>query len=203
MLLRPTNASHDSKLYISLHNIIKVFVVAAHFLPSVILFALRKVHAPSFLDKSAIPFSKCKRASLSRAKSSRPRSSTQQVVSAQTAHLGYVPTLFAPRPNSITWSVQDNFHAPAPLDQSHRLPRDSYTRDQLRPGGANGIGLIVSGVLSGRGGQIIALDAKSKDDELRVQHQVRLGVPVEQGVGTALGGDEVYFSTPCKFGSAF
>ena len=143
---------------------------------------------------------------LSRVKNSRPRSSTQQMVSAQTARLGHVPTLFVPRPNPkflITWSIQVNFHAPAPLDQSHKLPRDSHTRDQLWPAGANGIGLIVSGVLSGRGGQIIVLDPKSKDDELRVRHQVRLGVPVEQGVGTAVGGDEAYFSTPCKFGSAF
>ena len=101
--------------FTSLHNIVKVFVVAAHFLPSVILFALRKVHAPSFLDKNAIPSSKRKRASLSRAKSCRLRSSTQQMVSVQRARLEYVPTLFAPRPNPkssvslITRSIPGQF----------------------------------------------------------------------------------------------
>ena len=101
--------------FTSLHNIIKILVVVAHFLPSVILFALRKVHAPSFLDKSAIPFSKRKRASLSRAKSCRLRSSTQQMVSVQTARLEYGPTWFAPRPNPkssvslITRSIPGQF----------------------------------------------------------------------------------------------
>ena len=41
---RPTIPS-----FTSLHNIIEAFVVAANFVPSMILFALRKVHAPSFL----------------------------------------------------------------------------------------------------------------------------------------------------------
>ena len=86
------------------------------------------------------------------------------------ARLKSIPTFFLPRIESREFCFLDhtihnrtNFHAAVPLNQGYRLPRDCHTvaHGRPRPGGANGINLIATCVLSGK-------DVKSKGGELRV-----------------------------------
>ena len=87
------------------------------------------------------------------------------------ARLKSIPTFFLPRIESREFCFLDhtthnrtNFHAAVPLNQGYRLPRDCHTlaHGKPRPGGANGINLIATCVLSGK-------DVKSKGGELRVR----------------------------------
>jgi malonyl CoA-acyl carrier protein transacylase len=116
---------------------------------------------------------------ISRAKSSgrltscRSRFTTQRMVSVMNGLLEvlFQPVSFQERISgvlsSITRSITEQiFTLPLHWTKAIDFPETATHAIDFGPGGANGVGPIVSRILSGRGVRVIVLGDKSKGDEL-------------------------------------
>ena len=118
--------------------------------PRGLITTVREVCAPSVLDRG-----------------------TQQMVSARTACLKPIPTLFASRTEPQEFYFFDHTVHNSKISRPSTESGPQTSQRQLHiqpasPGEVNRICLIASRILSRRGARVIGLDVKSKDDGLRV-----------------------------------
>ncbi|KAF9648674.1 fatty acid synthase [Thelephora ganbajun] len=169
----------NSKLCISLHNSIKAFVVTG---PSRALYGL-----VTALRKSKVPFSKRKpvfhvRFLLVGVPFHSPYLTGavdgEELWKADELHIPVYHTAdgsdLRSSASSITRSITEQiFTLPLHWTKAIDFPETATHAIDFGPGGANGVGPIVSRILKGRGVRVIVLGDKSKGDELYDSNNVK------------------------------